>query len=107
MKQAMRAVVEERAFAVAVLSVAIGVSLWLTMPFPEQNVFLQYVAIQRQPFYSFVRWSYTAFLFTTPFLLLSAISSLGYIHFSRRAINGDYRLPYGAQAATRIHAPGE
>src|SRR2546430_13987931 len=83
MKQAIRAIVEERGFAVAVLSVAIGVSLWLTTPFPEQNVFLQYVAIQRQPFYSFLRWSYTAFLFTTPFLLLSAISSLGYIHFSR------------------------
>jgi len=84
MKQAIRAVVEERAFAVSVLSIAIGVSLWLSMPFPEQNVFLQYVAIQRQPFYAFLRWSYTAFLFTTPFLLLSAISSLGYIHFSRR-----------------------
>ena len=84
MKQAIRAVVEERAFAVAVLSVAIGVSLWLTMPFPERNVFLQYVAIQRQPFYTFLRWSYTAFLFSTPFLLLSAISSLGYIHLSRR-----------------------
>ncbi len=75
---------EERAFAVAVLSVAIGVSLWLTMPFPEQNVFLQYVAIQRQQFFTFLCWSYTLFLFTTPFLLLSAISSLGYIHFSRR-----------------------
>jgi hypothetical protein len=84
MKQAIRAVVEERTFAVAVLSVAIGVSLWLTMPFPEQNVFLQYVAIQRQLFYASLRWSYTALLFTTPFLLLSAISSLGYIHFSRR-----------------------
>lgn len=83
MKQAIRAVVEERAFAVSVLSVAIGVSLWLTMEFPEQNVFLQYVAIQRQPFYAFLHWSYTAFLFTTPFLVLSAISSLGYIHFSR------------------------
>jgi len=84
MKQAIGAVVEERAFAVAVLSLAIGVSLWLTVPFPEQNVFLQYVAIQRQAFYAFLRWSYTAFLFTTPFLMLSAISSLGYIHFSRR-----------------------
>lgn len=75
---------EERAFAVAVLSVAMGVSLWLTLPFPEQNVFLQYVAIQRQPFYVFLHWSYTALLFTTPFLLLSAISSLGYIHFNGR-----------------------
>ena len=84
MKQAIRAVVEERTFAVAILTVAIGVSLWLTMPFPEQNVFLQYVAIQRQPFFTFLRWSYTLFLFTTPFLLLSAISSLGYIHLSRR-----------------------
>lgn len=84
MKQAIRAVVEERSFAVSVLSVAIGVSLWLTMPFPEQNVFLRYVAVQRQPFYTFLHWSYTAFLFTTPFLLLSAISSLGYIHLSRR-----------------------
>lgn len=84
MNRAIRAVLEERAFAVSVLSLAIGVSLWLTMPFPEQNVFLQYVAIQRQPFYAFLRWSYTAFLFSTPFLLLSAISSLGYIHFSRR-----------------------
>jgi hypothetical protein len=84
MKQLIRAVVEERAFAVSVLSVAIGVSLWLTIPFPEQNVFLQYVAVQRQPFYAFLRWSYTAFLFTTPFLVLSAISSLGYIHFHRQ-----------------------
>jgi hypothetical protein len=84
MKHVIRAVLEEHTFAVAVLSVAIGVSLCLTMPFPEQNVFLQYVAIQRQLFYVFLRWSYTALLFTTPFLLLSAISSLGYIHFSRR-----------------------
>ena len=74
MKQAIRAVVEERGFAVSVFRVAIGISLWLSMPFPEQNVFLQYVAIQRHPFYAFLRWSYIAFLFTTPFLLLSAVS---------------------------------
>ncbi len=84
MRQLIRAVVEERAFAVSVLSVAVGVSLWLTLPFPEQNVFLQCVAVQRQPFYTFLLWSYTAFLFTTPFLLLSAISSLSYIHLHQR-----------------------
>jgi len=82
MKRLIRAFVEQRPFAVCVLSLAIGVALWLTMPFPEQNVFLRYVEVQRQPFYLFLRLSYIGFLFTTPFLLLSSIASLGYIHLS-------------------------
>ena len=73
--------IEERVFTALVLSLAIGAALSLAAPFPSGNPFLRYVEVERQTLFLLLAWTYRAFLFTTPFILISTTSSLAYVHF--------------------------
>lgn len=62
------------------LSAACGIYLQNLYPIPADNPLLQMIAIQRPAILLGLLWSYTFFLYTTPFLLLSILFSLAYIH---------------------------
>ena len=83
MKQVMRIFVEQRTLAVFTLSSAVGFALCVAAPFPENNSFLRYIALQRHTLYILLSWSYAILLFTTPFLFLSSVASLAYMHLRR------------------------
>ena len=48
---------------------------------------LQMIAIIRPGIFHGFVWSYTLFLFSTPFLVLSILFSLGYVHFYAPDLN--------------------
>lgn len=73
--------VEERLFTCAVLSAAIGTAWLLQLPFPSDNVFLLHIEAVRPAIYLFLLWTYRAFVFATPFVILSALASLIFVHW--------------------------
>jgi hypothetical protein len=77
----MATLIEERLFTALVFSLAIGAAMLIAVPFPDDNVFLRYVEIERHSLYLLLAWSYRTFLFTTPFILISTASSFAYVHF--------------------------
>jgi hypothetical protein len=95
-----RALIEERLFTALVLSLGIGVALSLVAPFPSDNVFLRYVEVERHTLFLLLAWTYRAFLFTTPFLLISAVSSIAYVHFYEHdtAVQSGQLPPYPESA---------
>ncbi|MGC1903184.1 MAG: TraM recognition domain-containing protein [Candidatus Acidiferrum sp.] len=54
-------------------------ALFFRYPFPEQNLFLRLMAIRSPVAFGFLKYSYTAFLYTTPFIAFSVIFSGLYI----------------------------
>jgi hypothetical protein len=67
------------------LSVVTGlVALW-RLPFPDADVFLQLVRLERPGVFYGVKWAYLAMLFTTPYIAWSILASLGYIFRLRPA----------------------
>jgi hypothetical protein len=80
----IEALIEERAFSALVLSLGIGTALSVVAPFPADNIFLRHVEAERHSVFLLLAWSYHAFLFTTPLILISAASSIAYVHFYER-----------------------
>jgi len=76
-----RPLVEYRVILSFGLSAACGVMLDSLYPIEERNPFLQLVAIERPAIFHGLVWSYNVFLYSTPFLILSILFSLAYIHF--------------------------
>ncbi len=66
------------------LSTACGIVLNSLYPINTANPLLRLVAWERPPIFRGLVWSYDLFLYTTPFLILSTIFSLTYIHIYRR-----------------------
>ena len=77
----IRVLIEERIFTAIVLSLGIGAGLSILAPFPSDNIFLRYIEVERNALFVLLAWTYRAFLFTTPFILISTASSLAYVHF--------------------------
>src|SRR5216684_3919138 len=69
-------VIEQRGFASIVFSIAIGLILSISHPFPADNAILRFISTERHATFSLFAWTYTLFLFTTPFLMLSTV----YVH---------------------------
>lgn len=67
-----------------VLSAITGMALYFYIPFPEQNVFLQLMAIRAPLVFEGAKWSYTLFLLSTPYITYSILLSGLYI-FALRA----------------------
>jgi hypothetical protein len=61
------------------LAAATGMALYFRAPFPESNLFLQVMATRSAAAFLFFKYSYTLFLYTTPFIGLSILFSGGYI----------------------------
>jgi hypothetical protein len=73
--------IEERVFTALVLSFGIGTALSFVAPFPADNIFLRHVEAERHSVFLLLAWTYRIFLFTTPLILISAASSIVYVHF--------------------------
>ncbi|MGH7744651.1 MAG: hypothetical protein ACREQ5_07525 [Candidatus Dormibacteria bacterium] len=66
-------------FVAFLLTAATGMALYFYMPFPERNVFLQLMAIRAPLVFQGVKWSYSLFLFSTPYIIYSILLSGLYI----------------------------
>jgi len=98
----VRTLIEERVGISFLIAISVGCALAWRFPFPSEQPFLQYIG-QQQPFIlATLRWSYTAFLFSTPFLFASVLGAFGYVHLywsEEQMISG--RLPPYPNATTR------
>lgn len=81
----IRVLIEDRVFTATILSLGMGAALSILAPFPSDNIFLRHVEFQRHSLYLFFEWSYQTFLFTSPFIVISAVSSMAYTHFYQHA----------------------
>src|SRR5205085_5103712 len=78
-------VTNSRTFLSFVLAGVTGLILFFTYPFPQGNLYLQYIALKDPLVYTIFARSYTLFLFTTPFFIYSA------------ALSGVYVLSFGCR----------
>ena len=85
-----RMLVRHQILLSAGLSAAAGIILRALVAIPVSNPLCQYMAVERPDLYRAFVWSFTIFLFTTPYLVLSMCFSLVYIHFYEEEIE---RLP--------------
>jgi len=75
-----RPLVEYRFVLSIGLSAAFGLVLDSLYPFEDRNAFLQLLALERPAIFQGLLYSYKLFLYSTPFLALSILFSLAYIH---------------------------
>ena len=62
-----------------VLAAATGMTLYFRVPFPEGNIFLRVMALRSPSAFEVLRYSYTLFLFSTPYIGYSVLFSGLYI----------------------------
>ncbi|MGC8551142.1 MAG: hypothetical protein ACP5M4_15805 [Acidobacteriaceae bacterium] len=80
----VRPMVEHRILLSFGLSAAAGIVLNSLYSINAANPLLRLMAMERPPLFHALVWSYDFFLYSTPFLLLTAIFSLTYIHLYKR-----------------------
>jgi len=68
-----------RGFVSALLAMGTGVFLYYTYPFPSDQIFLRVIALRAPRAFLSFEYLYNTFLFTTPFILYSALLSGLYI----------------------------
>ena len=71
--------INSKNFVAFVLTAITGMALYFYIPFPDQNIFLQLMALRAPLVFEGVKWSYTLFLFTTPYIVFSILLSGLYI----------------------------
>jgi hypothetical protein len=72
-------ILHSRHFLACLLSAATGMALYFRAPFPEDNIFLRVMAIRSASAFLFFKYSYTLFLYTTPYIAYSILLSGVYI----------------------------
>jgi TraM recognition site of TraD and TraG len=95
-------ILQARHLAAGLLAAETGMALYFRAPFPECNLFLQVMALRAHCAFLFFKYSYTLFLYTTPYILFSVLLSGVYI-FTLKAgskIRAG-KLPLYAQPRTR------
>src|SRR5271170_3601936 len=75
----MQKILNSKNFVACMLAAATGMTLYFRLPFPEENVFLQVMAQRSPSIFYFVKYSYTLFLFSTPYIGYSIALSGVYI----------------------------
>src|SRR4051794_23141634 len=75
----MRTTIESRAFVSAALGTAVGLAASYRWPFAADDPFLQLVLFHKPYLFYGIQYAYWSMLFTTPYLLFSALLSLTYI----------------------------
>jgi hypothetical protein len=68
-----------RHFLACLLAAATGMVLYFRAPFPEDNLFLRVMAMRSASTFLFFKYSYTLFLYTTPYIAYSILLSGIYI----------------------------
>src|SRR5258708_7939101 len=87
-------VTNSRTFLSFVLAGMTGLILFFAYPFPQGNLYLQYIALKDPLVYAVLARSYPLFLFTTPFFVYSAaLSGVYVLSFSRRQKRKTSSLP--------------
>jgi len=86
LKLASRMLVQHRLALSAGVSIASGIVLRALVVIPTDSPLFQYMAVERPDLYRAFVGSFTLFLFTTPYLVLSMCFSLVYIHFYEEEI---------------------
>jgi hypothetical protein len=72
-------ILHARHFVACVLAAATGMVLYFRAPFPQDNLFLRVMAVRRLSAFLFFEYSYTLFLYTTPYIAYSILLSGVYI----------------------------
>jgi len=77
---ALHPLIEYRVLLSLGLSAACGVILQSLYPIHDTDPLLRLLALERHMIFQGLMWSYNLFLYTTPFLVLSILFSLAYVH---------------------------
>ncbi len=72
-------ILHARLLFACLLAVVTGMALYFRAPFPEDNLFLPLMAIRSASAFLFFKYSYTLFLYTTPYIAYSILFSGVYI----------------------------
>ena len=72
-------VLHARHFLACILAAATGITLYFRAPFPDANLFLHVMATRSAAAFLFFKYSYTLFLYTTPYIGFSILLSGVYI----------------------------
>src|SRR5215470_5843194 len=86
-----RKVLDSRNFVATLLAMATGLALFYRVPFPEQQVFLQVIAMRAPHALASFKWLYWLSLFSTPYMLFAGAFSAIYVftlRMGRRAVLG-------------------
>jgi len=75
----IRRVLREKNFVACVLAAITGIVLYFRYPFPEQNFFVELIFLWAHPVFQGMRFCYTLFLYTTPYIIYSFLLSGLYI----------------------------
>lgn len=87
-------IANSRTFVSFLLATFTGVLLLKFYPFPDGNLYLQYIAIKDPLIYGILSGSYALFLFTTPFFVYSAaLSGIYVFSFARKRREKQNSLP--------------
>ena len=76
-----RPLIEYRLLLSFGVSAACGIVLQGLCPLNDRNPLLQLIALERPSIFHALVWSYNLFLYTTPFIAVSILLSLAYVHF--------------------------
>jgi hypothetical protein len=72
-------ILHARQFLACLLAAAAGMVLYFHAPFPEENLFLRVMDLRSASAFLFFKYTYTLFLFTTPYIAFSIVLSGIYI----------------------------
>jgi hypothetical protein len=72
-------ILKEKNFIACVLAAGAGMILYFRFPFPADNFFLELIFLWARPVFQGLKYSYTLFLYTTPYIVCSFLLSTVYI----------------------------
>src|SRR5208337_4728265 len=72
-------ILNSKNFVACLLAAATGLVLYIRMPFPEGNLFLELLFLRAQPVFVGFQYAYVVFLYTTPYIGYSVLLSGLYI----------------------------
>ena len=75
----MQKIINSKNLVAFVLAAATGMMLYFRVPFPETNTFLLVMALRSPSAFEVLKYSYTLFLFSTPYIGYSVALSGLYI----------------------------
>ena len=75
----MHRILNSKSLVAFVLAAATGMTLYFRVPFPEGNIFLRVMALRSRSVFEVLRYSYTLFLFSTPYISYFVVLSGLYI----------------------------
>src|SRR5437870_4534650 len=96
----IRQIFKMRTFLACVLAATTGMMLYFCYPFPDENFFLELIFLWARPVFQGLKFFYTLFLFTTPYILYSFLISATYIFALKRPRRVKARKPPAYPPAT-------